>query len=141
MPAIGEVYYYPNYSFPDGGEKNKYVVIMGTTVYGDFVLGRTTTKENLRVRNPACDHTDPYPGFYLNRADGIFYRDSWLALDRLDDHEEDSFNHAVTQNSVSLVGVLSRSLLLDLLDCARTANDTTKAQDNAIANACSDLRP
>lgn len=135
MPEVGEIYYYPNYEFPDGAKRHKFVILMGQTSFDDWVIGRTTSKSNLRVRAPLCSLAPPYPGFYMAKAGNIFPLDSWLALDRLDDHDIAQFNSLIAKNVISFHARLPNTVLLDLLDCARRSEDVTKAQDRAIADA------
>ncbi len=43
MPQVGELYHHPRYVFPDGSQKNKYVLLMGKTRADDWILAVTTT--------------------------------------------------------------------------------------------------
>ncbi|OAD23240.1 hypothetical protein THIOM_000935, partial [Candidatus Thiomargarita nelsonii] len=106
MPQHGEIYYHPDYIFPDGDQRNKYVVIVGVTRSGDFILARTTSRVNLRVTNPRCSHAFPYPGFYVGTANGLFTMDTWIVLDRLDDYDEIDFTTKIRNGQINLVGIL-----------------------------------
>ncbi|KHD06776.1 hypothetical protein PN36_20925 [Candidatus Thiomargarita nelsonii] len=132
MPQAGEIYYHPDYIFPDGDQKNKYVLIMGVRKSGDFILARTTSRENLRVTHPRCSHTFPYPGFYVGTANGLFSMDTWIVLDRLDDYDEIYFTNKIRNGQINFVGILADELFCDLLDCAVRSNDVTREQEQRM---------
>ena len=136
MPAAGEVYHYPAYVFPDGEAADKYVVLLGQIPGGDWILGRTTSQSHGRPTNPRCNQSGFYPSFYLGPLEGLFPLPTWLALDRLDDHDELALNQRIAAGSVELAGELPIKLLCGALACARGADDTTQLQ----ANTMSDLR-
>lgn len=104
MPQAGEIYSYPEYEFPDGDNRNKYVVVMGQIPGGDWILGRTTSRQYGRPKHPACNQSEHYPSYYLETAAGVLPLESWVVLDRLDDHDEKVFNEKVESGRVELVG-------------------------------------
>lgn len=132
MPQAGELFYYPNYSFPGGEKGDKYVLLMGQTRGDDWILARTTSRAHGRPQNPRCCHDNPYPSFYLDRAGGILSVDSWLVLDRLDDHDAEEFKTRLKSGLIKLVGLIPRHLFCEALDCAARADDTNRAQENAM---------
>ena len=136
MPLAGEVYHYPAYVFPDGEQANKFVVLLGQISGGDWILGRTTSRQRGRPMNPPCNQSEHFPSFYLGPLNGIFLAQTWLVLDRLDDHDQTDFVGAIRSGAVELVGALPLQLLCAALSCARGAEDTTQFQ----AEAMSDLR-
>lgn len=136
MPTAGEVYHYPAYVFPDGEQDDKFVVLLGQIPGGDWILGRTTSRQHGRPTVPPCNQTSNYPSFYLGQLASIFSKPTWLCLDRLDDHDEADLEARVASGAVELVGVLPAQVLCAVLACARGADDTTQLQ----ASAMSDLR-
>jgi len=139
MPAAGEVYYYPDYVFPDGEQAHKYVVLFGQIPSGDWILCRSTSKQQGRPTNPRCNQTGSYASFYLGTIAGIFPVETYLVLDRLDDHDELDFNQKIAQPAVALIGALPVNLLCEVLACARGADDTTQLQAAAISNLRAEL--
>jgi len=138
MPQTGEIYYHPDYIFPDGGQKNKYIVIMGVTRGGDFILARTTSKKNLRLTNPRCSHAFPYPSFYVDTAKGLFSIETWIVLDRLDNYDAIDFRTQIRKGKINLVGKLPDDLFCDLLSCAVRADDITREQEQRMLDILSD---
>jgi hypothetical protein len=132
MHEAGEIYYHPGYVFPDGEQRDKYVLIMGITRSKDFILARTTSRKNLRVTNPRCSHAFPYPGFYVGTANGLFAIDTWIVLDRLDDVDGIDFVTKIKNGQINLVGILPNDIFCDLLDCAVRADDITREQEQRM---------
>jgi hypothetical protein len=132
MPQPGELYYYPNYVFPDGNIRDKYVLLMGETRGGDWILARTTSKAHGRPQNPRCNHDNPYPSFYLDTAGGLLPLETWLVLDRLDDYDTISFSSELKAGAISLAGIIPPALFCQALDCAARADDTTREQEKTM---------
>lgn len=127
MPRPGELFLYPRYVFPDGEQRDKYVLLMGQTRSGDWILARTTSRAHGRWQEPRCHHGNPYPSFYLGTAGGVLSLESWLALDRLDDHDAEAFRARLDTGQVRPVGAIPRLLFYDALACAASADDTSSA--------------
>jgi hypothetical protein len=139
MPQAGEVYSYPDYVFPDGDEALKYVILLGQIPGGDWILGRTTSRQHGRPTNPQCNHSDHYPSFYLGPVPAIFPAPTWVVLDRLDDHDELELNRRLAAGTIQLIGSLTFAVLCDLLSCARGAEDVTQTQATAMSDLRADL--
>ena len=136
MPQAGEVYHYPAYRFPDGDQDDKFVVLLGQIPGGDWILGRTTSRQHGRPTVPPCNQASGYPSFYIGPLQGVFPRPTWIALDRFDDHDQVDLETKITCGEVTLIGNLPLPVLCAVLACARGADDTTQLQ----ANAMSDVR-
>lgn len=136
MPVAGEVYHYPAYVFPDGEQEDKFVILLGQVPGGDWILGRTTSRQHGRPTVPPCNQATSYPSFYLGALQGLFTKPTWLVLDRLDDHDRQDLEAKIASGIVRPVGALPLPLLCAALACARGADDTTQQQ----ATAMSDLR-
>lgn len=132
MPQAGELYHFPNYVFPDGDQRDKFVLLMGRTPSDDWVLARTTTKAHGRSHNPPCYLGDPYPGFYIDKADGLLPRPTWVMLNRLDDYDARDFDAKIVQNQITLIGNLPLNVFCQLLDCAVRAQDITRIQERVM---------
>lgn len=139
MPQPGELFYYPNYVFPDGSQRNKYVLLMGQTPGGDWILARTTSRAYGRPQEPRCHHGNPYPSFYLDTASGILPLVSWLALDRLDDHDAEEFRIRLEAGQIQPAGAMPRTLFCEALACAASADDTRRVQEHAMKDLRAEL--
>ena len=132
MPIAGTLFRYPNYVFPDGAQRDKYILLMGQIPGGDWIVARTTSRAHGRPQEPRCHHGNPYPSFFLGKADGILPLDTWLVLDRLDDHDSLEFQVRVINGLVIEVGPIPSALFCDALACAAGADDTSRAQERAM---------
>jgi len=140
MPQGGEVYHYPGYVFPDNATKDKYVVLMGQTISGDWIVARTTSRGNGRSINPACSYGPPYSSFFLGKIQDIFVRDTWLVLDRLDDHDERDFDQKIATKGINLIKPLPTQVFCEALTCAMAAEAATRQQERAMHDLRAGLR-
>ena len=132
MPQPGGLYHYPGYVFPDGGQRNKYVLLMGKTRADDWILARTTTQPHGRSHNPPCYLGEPYPGFYIDKCDGLLTQPTWITLNRLDDYDARDFDTKVAAGDITLLGELPLNTFCQILECAARAQDATAAQERAM---------
>lgn len=132
MPQPGELYHFPDYVFPDGGQRNKFVLLMGKTRADDWILARTTKQPHGRSHNPPCYLGDPYPGFYIDTAGGLLPQPTWLMLNRFDDYDSRDFDTKVAAGDVTVVGELPLNTFCQILECAARAQDATAAQERAM---------
>lgn len=140
MPQPGELYHFPDYVFPDGGQRNKFVLLMGKTPANDWILARTTKQPQGRSHNPPCYLGDPYPGFYIDKANGLLTQPTWVVLNRLDDYDARDFAAKTARNKITFVGKLPVGTFCQLLDCAVRAQDITAIQERAMRDLRADLR-
>lgn len=132
MPQPGELYYFPRYVFPDGGQRNKFILLVGKTPADDWILARTTKQPQGRSHNPPCYLGDPYPGFYIDKANGLLTQPTWIALNRLDDYDARDFSAKSGKGDITLVGKLPVDTFCQLLDCAVRAQDITMIQERVM---------
>ena len=135
MPRAGEVYHFPDFVFPDGEQAHKFVVLLGQILGGDWILGRTTSRQRGRPTNPRCNQAHD-ASYFIGALPGIFPVPTWLVLDRLDDSDRADFERKLASGKVGLRGMLPFDVFCEALSCARGAVDTTVMQ----ANAMSDVR-
>jgi hypothetical protein len=138
----GEIYRHEAFyrSSETGELEPKYLVLLAALPAGDFVARLLTSRPHGRRENPACSHGHPYPSFYLGVLGGPLGAKSWVDLRYLDDFDEPEFQRRVNSKRIVSVTVLSNSILLDLLDCAASAEDTTRLQERAIRDTLALLR-
>lgn len=133
-----EILRYPNYVFPDGGVRDKYLVILASSRADDWIVARSTSQPRARPMTPACNHGHD-PSFYVGTIPGIFQLDTWICLDRLDELDPRELWAKAVEGSILRAGALEASLFCALLDCATRADDTTQAQSKALADLRSEL--
>jgi len=118
-----------------GEYKPKFLVLLAPMRGGDWVVRLLTSQHaDVRPEHPPCHHGDPYPGFHLgvlDPANGLGKK-SWLDLRGLDDADSDDVSRLFDTGIVSVVTTLPITLLKPALDCAARADDTTRAQEQAL---------
>ncbi len=120
----------------DTGEyKPKFLVLLAPLRGGDWVVRLLTSQHaDVRPEQPPCHHGDPYPGFYLgvlDPANGLGKK-SWLDLRGLDDADVADIACLLDAGILIVATSLSVELLKPALACAANADDTTRAQEQAL---------
>ena len=120
----------------DTGEyRSKFLVLLAPMRGGDWVV-RVLTSQHVDVRpeQPPCHHGDPYPGFYLGVLDPSsgLGRKSWLDLRGLEDADAADMSREVGAGILTVATALPADLLKPALACAAGADDTTRAQEQAL---------
>lgn len=118
------------------GEYNaKFLVLLAPMRGGDWVVRLLTSQHaDVRPERPPCHHGDPYPGFYLGVLDPAhgLGRKSWLDLRGLEDAEATEIARLRDAGILTVVMALPFELLKLALSCAAGADDTTRAQEQAL---------
>lgn len=139
QPQPGDVYHFPDYVFPDGSSRDKFIVLLAVTRASDWIVVRTTSRQNGRPTHPPCYHGYPYPGYFVELADGLFRLPTWIALDRFDALDSKAFAARAKSRHVELKGRLGRSLFAGLLRCCVQSDDVTVLQDQAMREVLATL--
>lgn len=118
-----------------GEYKPKFLVLLAPLRGGDWVVRLLTSQHaDVRPEQPPCHHGDPYPGFYLgvlDPANGLGKK-SWLDLRGLDDADVADIACLLDAGILIVATSLSVELLKPALACAANADDTTRAQEQAL---------
>lgn len=113
----------------------KFLVLLAPMRGGDWVVRLLTSQHaDVRPEQPPCHHGDPYPGFYLgvlDPANGLGKK-SWLDLRGLEDVDVADMSRALDARILTVATSLPADLLKPMLACAAGADDTTRAQEQAL---------
>lgn len=143
MPARVGYIYRDNAFYADaatGELKSKYFLVLAAPPRGDIVVRLLTSRyANLRPEAPPCHHGDPYPGFYLGVLGEPLGTKSWLDLRPLEDLDRWDFARQAEAHRLHEIMAMTAVQLRAAMECAASANDTTRAQERAIRNALAAL--
>ena len=121
-----------------GERMPKYLLVLASPERGDIVFRLLTSRyAGLRPEDPPCFHGHPYAGFYLGVLGGELGAKSWLDLRRLPDIDRWDFARRLEGGELRKIMDLPLHLLRPALECAATADDTTRAQERLIRDALS----
>lgn len=124
-----------------GELRPKFLLVLAPTPGGDVVWRLLTSRQHGRPEQPPCYHGSPYPGFYLGVIDpscGLGGK-SWLDLRALSDADGVALARGMAARRVRRVTTLARERLRPALECAAAADDTTRAQEQAIRDQLAQL--
>jgi len=127
-------------SIESGELEAKYLVLLARLPSGDLVSRLLTSRPHGRPETPSCFHGRPYASFFLGVLGGPLSAKSWVDLRYLDDFDEFEFRRRLGTKRITPVTSLRKETVLELLDCAAGAEDTTRQQERAIRNALAESR-
>ena len=144
MPAPqiepGQIYRHQRfYLNADGKFKAKYFLIFTESPGNDLIFALLTSRDTGRPTEPRCFHGNPYPGFCLGIPGNPLSRETWLDLRSLHELERSSFNKQAENRFIDYVTSLEPGLLIEGLDCAAGADDTTRYQARLILDTRAEL--
>lgn len=140
---VGEIYRHREfYADPKTGQLlPKYILILALPDDGDVVARLLTSRyASLRPENPPCSHGDPYPGFYLGIPGGELTSKTWVDLRKLDDLDIDFVNGLLRKGIMTLITKLCVEQICSAMECAASADDTTRQQERHIRDALAGFR-
>lgn len=112
--------------------KPKFLAVLAHTPGGDIVARLLTSRPHGRPEKPPCFQGDPYPGYFLGVLGDPLPVKSWLDLRHLDDLDPYAIEGDSKKGLLIEVTTLPEGVLRPLLECAASANDTTRLQERAI---------
>ena len=139
---VGEIYRHAEfYADPATGTLlPKFLVVLALPDGGDIVARLITSQhENARPKQSPCYHGAPYPGFFLGVIGGPLTKNSWLDLRPFDDLDIDIFRGRLRKGVITSAGVIAKESLRAALECAASAEDTTRWQERCIRDAMAGL--
>lgn len=138
MPVrTGRIYRHAEfYLEPETGElKPKYFLVLATPARNDIVMRLLTSRyEGLRPEDPPCFHGDPYPGYFLGVLGGELGDKSWLDLRSTDDLDVWNLARQEAAEKIREIMTLPSRQFRSALECAASADDTTRGQEREIRN-------
>lgn len=117
-----------------GEMRPKYLVILTCPEGRDVIARLLTSRAHGRPERPECFHGNPYPGYYLGVLGKPLTAKSWVDLRFLEDMDAVAFQRRRSKGTLSLITQLPDPIRVGLLECVAGAEDTTRAQENALRN-------
>jgi hypothetical protein len=139
--APGQIYRHDKfYKNAAGRWEVKYLLVLTGTHGGDVIFRLLTSQAHGRPEHPPCYHGNPYPSFFLGVLGGPLTAKSWLDLRKQNDYDGVLFTVDLTSRDLSLVATLPKEVLCQSLDCAASADDTTRQQERLMRDQRAELR-
>lgn len=143
MPNAGEIYRHDAFYVDraTGRLMPKFLLLLVVPGNGDYIARLLTSRAvGRRTTPPACDHSDPYPGYCLGIPGGSLTQPTWVDLRALDDLDRYDFHRDLENGRLTLAQGLSEAVLIDVLDCVAGAEDTSGDQERRIRDHAAALR-
>lgn len=140
--GVGEIITNPRHYVDQitGELRTKHFLILANSRAGDLIIRLLTSRQHGRQKAPACSHIDPYPSFYMGHIGGALTSQSWLDLRFHPDLDGAYVAAQLARGQMRAVATIAGSQLIEAMECAAGAPDTTRAQEQAIRDSLSLLR-
>lgn len=139
----GDIYRHARfYADSDTGElKPKFLIVLACPAGGDLVARLLTSRHaESRSETPACHHGAPYPGYFLGVLGDPLVKKSWIDLRPFDDLDSHAFERQRDQGILTPVAKISGDMLCSALECAASADDTTRQQERHLRDTLARIR-
>jgi hypothetical protein len=123
-----------------GELKPKYILLLAPVAGGDWVTRLLTSRSSMRSENPPCDHSDPYPSYFLGVPGEPLTFKTWVDLRAMADLDSADFATREAKGVLRHVRTLDHQTFVEVLECAANAPDTTIQQESAIRDRLASLR-
>lgn len=140
MVDLGVVFHDADFVFQDGERGNKLFIVLAA-IDDCCTVARTTSKSSGKSRTYGCHNDDRFPNFFIPLEAKIFHEDTWVCLDYLVDFRQAEFEQKSSQGSMRKITELSLGLLVDLLECAISADDVTVKQEQLLRESLKKINP
>ena len=129
----GSIYHHSQFYRDQSGQfKAKFFLVLAHSTSDEIVARLLTSKPHGRRKNPPCFHGLPYPGYYLGNLNGVMRHETWVDLRALEDFDGKALAEFEAESIVEPITELTRDRFIDVLDCAASAEDTTRYQESLI---------
>lgn len=136
---LGVILFDPHFRFPDGGTKGKYFTILGKAPSDDYIVARTTSNGQRKSWQYGCHNDEPDPNFCIPIGQAIFPLDTWFCLDYLMNLDAYELKDKLKTGFIEQRGTLPHNIIKDLLNCAASAEDTTRQQETVMRDILANL--
>ena len=139
---VGEIYYNPRHYVDQqtGQFKPKYFLLLALTSGRDLIVRVLTSRQHGRPENPVCSHADPYPAYFLGVPGDPLGQKTGLDLRAHPDIEETALKKKIGAGAITRIAELNRLILIQAMECAAAAPDTTLQQERHIRDTIAALR-
>ena len=124
----GTLLVYDNFRFSDGTTGKKILVILNDGCVGYYIVVKTTSKDTHKSSNNGCQIQDQYPNFFLPQNSCCLKKNTWIGLDEFFELTTAELLAKHFSGEVKTIGVLSETLVKELLECAISCDDILTKQ-------------
>ena len=112
----GELFYWPQHEFDDGGTSNKLLVVLNEQRNGIHIVVFTTSQGGKRwQKNEGCN-ADEEVYFIRNGTHG-FSKPTWVQLYRAKEYDADDLENLVLRNRIKSLRQLPDNLRRAIVNC------------------------
>lgn len=137
----GTILHDQKFTFSDGTQGNKLLVLLTPQVDGFFyIAAKTTSKEKHKGKNAGCQHEDKHPNFYIPQGTSSFPSNTWISLNEFYELKSVDLLQRRFSGEIKTIDSLDNDTIKKLLECVLKSEDITPHQETAIQNALDQLK-
>ena len=124
----GELFYWPQHKFDDGGTSDKLLIILNFQRNGVHLAAYTTSQSNNRwPENAGCNEDSEV--FCILKDTHSFARLTWVQLYRVKEYDVDHLESMVIGGRIKSLRQLPEQLLRAIVNCYRTTDSFIEHHD------------
>lgn len=119
----GNVYFSPNFPFPNGEQSDKLIILLTKTTKLNelFIFCKTTSRQRFRKKMSGCNKEKAY--FFIPKGIDLFHKDTWIILDILRQFTPVEVIQFNFDKKLNCIGKLKENNLQTLINCVKIIED------------------
>ena len=135
----GSILHDKSFQFKDGEIGNKLLIVLNEDANYPYIIVKTTSKQKSKGRDEGFQLNDKPPNFFLPKGSCSFKLDTWAELIEFYEFDVNEIFSKKLSKTLELKNSLPKSILKDLLDCAKSCDDITNKQAEIIGETFKNL--
>lgn len=124
----GTLFFYENFKFHDGATADKIMVALGSAGATTLVV-KTTSKGRRYLNDHGCQSDHRFQNFHLVQNSCLFLpKPTWIVLNEFYELKQTILLQKSFSLEVKRMGILEKSITIDLLKCAIHSDDISNGQ-------------
>lgn len=118
--AVGQVLYWKNFKFHDGGEdKNKLFIVL--SVQPNVLIVKTTSVQSNRQATHGCKENGKY--YMIPTGKPWFKKDTWILLSEFKINTAENLKSRIANNDITILTTLPQNETNAIKNCLRYSDD------------------
>ena len=135
----GSILHDKNFQFKDGEIGNKLLIVLNDGANYPYIIVKTTSKQKTKGKDEGCQLNDNPPNFFLPKGSCSFELDTWAELIEFYEFDVNQVFTKKLNKTLELKNSLPKTILKDLLNCAKNCDDITNKQAEVIGEILKNL--
>ncbi|THA09424.1 hypothetical protein [Rodentibacter pneumotropicus] len=131
MLQLGSILFHPKFKFNDGGERDKYLIILGMTSQ-KLIVAKTTSKGWRYTLEYGCQLNTHQAFFLPQNSNTILSKNTWICFDEFYELDKNELGNRIGNSELFHCGILVNEHLKYIQQCALQSDDISAHQELII---------